>query len=178
MPEIEIRPAFSTDIQKLIDLNHSYTTDYVWQMSLESSDNQIRVAFREARLPRSVQVSYPYIPAKLADTWTHRDALLVADSASGLIGYIGLKTGITPQGVWITDLVVERNFRRKGIGSALIFAAEEWCAQQGLAKLTLEMQSKNYPAIQFAYNLGFDFCGYNDQYYDNQDIAIFFSAYV
>jgi hypothetical protein len=41
--------------------------------------------------------------------------------------------------------------------------------------MILEMQSKNYPAIQLAQKLGFDFCGYNDNYFDNQDIAILFS---
>ena len=178
MPEIEIRPAFSTDIPKLISLDHNYVTDHVWQMTLKTSNGQTQVSFREVRLPREVLVSYPHDQARLADTWTQRDALLVAESKLGLVAYIGLKKGIIPRGAWIMDLVVERDSRRKGIGSALALAAEEWCAQQGIGRLTLEMQSKNYPAIQFAYNLGFDFCGYNDQYYDNQDIALFFSTYV
>jgi RimJ/RimL family protein N-acetyltransferase len=37
------------------------------------------------------------------------------------------------------------------------------------------MQSKNHPAIQLAHKLGFEFCGYNDHYFSNQDIALFFS---
>ncbi|MBS1249880.1 MAG: dTDP-fucosamine acetyltransferase [Chloroflexi bacterium] len=175
MPEIEIRPAFSTDIPKLIELDHNYHTDHVWQMALKNSDNQKQIAFREARLPRTIRVTYPYQPEKLADTWTQRDMLLVAEGVMRLVGYIGLKKGITPQGAWITDLVVDKNLRQKGIGRALMFAAQEWCEQNGLVHLTIEMQSKNYPAIQFAYNLGFEFCGYNDQYYQNQDIALFFS---
>jgi hypothetical protein len=36
------------------------------------------------------------------------------------------------------------------------------------------MQTKNYPAIQFARAQGFVFCGFNDHYYMNQDIALFF----
>ena len=42
----------------------------------------------------------------------------------------------------------------------------------------MEMQPKNYPAIQFAYKLGFEFSGYNDQYYRDQEIAIFFSSFI
>jgi ribosomal protein S18 acetylase RimI-like enzyme len=41
--------------------------------------------------------------------------------------------------------------------------------------MVLEMQPKNYPAIQLAQKLGFDFCGYNDRYYANRDIALFFA---
>lgn len=178
MPEIEVKPAFSTDIPKLIDIEHNYTTKYVWQMTLNVSEPEIEVAFREVRLPRSVHVSYPRKPSDLADTWTHRDALLLAESEQGHIGYIGLKRGITSEGVWVMDLVVDHDFRHKGVGSALMFAAQDWCVKQGYRRLTLELQSKNYPAIQFAYKMGFDFCGYNDHYYSNQDIALFFTTYI
>jgi hypothetical protein len=37
------------------------------------------------------------------------------------------------------------------------------------------MQPKNYPAICLAQKLGFDLCGYNDRYFANQDIALFFA---
>ena len=177
MPAIEIRPAFSTDIPELIKLDHNYVTDHVWQMAFQNSDGQTQVTFREARLPRRIQVSYPYSPAALADTWTQRELLLVAESQQGLVGYMGLKGGITPRGAWIRDLVVDQRYRQKGIGSALMLSSEDWCENNGITHLTLELQSKNYPAIQFAYKLGFDFCGYNDQYYPNQDIALFFSTY-
>jgi RimJ/RimL family protein N-acetyltransferase len=40
--------------------------------------------------------------------------------------------------------------------------------------MLLEMTSKNVPAIRLAQKLGFEFCGYNDAYYETQDIAIFF----
>ena len=36
------------------------------------------------------------------------------------------------------------------------------------------MQSKNFPAICFAQKHGLNFCGYNDRYYHNQDLALFF----
>jgi RimJ/RimL family protein N-acetyltransferase len=40
----------------------------------------------------------------------------------------------------------------------------------------MEMHSKNMAAVRLAMKMGFEFCGYNDQYYANQDIALFFSA--
>jgi RimJ/RimL family protein N-acetyltransferase len=36
------------------------------------------------------------------------------------------------------------------------------------------MLSKNNAAIRLAQKLGYEFCGYNDHYYETQDIAIFF----
>jgi RimJ/RimL family protein N-acetyltransferase len=37
------------------------------------------------------------------------------------------------------------------------------------------MQPKNYPAIQLALKLGFELCGFNDRYYANHEIGIFFA---
>jgi ribosomal protein S18 acetylase RimI-like enzyme len=65
--------------------------------------------------------------------------------------------------------------RRKGIGSRLVLAAQAWARQHGHDRLVLEMQSKNQPAIKLAHKLAFDFAGYNDRYYENQDIALFFA---
>ena len=68
-----------------------------------------------------------------------------------------------------------RRLRRQGIGSALLLAAEEWGSTHDCRRLVLEMQPKNYPAIQMAQKLGFDFCGYNDRYFAKHDIALFFA---
>jgi len=178
MPEIEIRPAFSTDIPKLIALDHNYTTGFVWQMTIDKMDPQTRVSFREVQLPREVHVNYPRNPVELADTWTERDALLLAEGLDSIKGYISLRLGMAPVSAWVEDLVVDQDERQEGIGTALILAAKEWCGKRGVGRLTLEMQPKNYPAIQFAQKLGFDFSGYNDQFYKHQEIAIFFTTYV
>jgi GNAT superfamily N-acetyltransferase len=85
---------------------------------------------------------------------------------------------MAPVSAWVEDLAVDRDQRQEGIGTALILAAKEWCGKRGVGRLTLEMQPKNYPAIQFAQKLGFDFSGYNDQFYKHQEIAIFFTTYV
>jgi GNAT superfamily N-acetyltransferase len=114
----------------------------------------------------------------LADDWTKRDALLLAEDGEDVRGYISLRLGLAPASAWVEDLVVDRLHRRNGIGSALVMTAQDWCARKGLHRLTLEMQPKNYPAIQFAYKLGFEFSGYNDQFYRDQEIAIFFSSFI
>jgi ribosomal protein S18 acetylase RimI-like enzyme len=68
-----------------------------------------------------------------------------------------------------------RRVRRQGIGTGLLLAGMEWTKQHGLDRLVIEMQPKNYPALCMAQKLGFGFCGYQDPYYTNHDIALFFS---
>lgn len=178
MTEINIRPAISTDIPKMIALDHNFATGYVWQMTLDLTEIQTQVSFREVKLPREVHVSYPRSIRRLADSWTQRDLLLLAEEGEVTRGYISLQLGLAPASAWVEDLVVDRLQRRKGIGSSLVLAAQDWCARKRLHRITLEMQPKNYPAIQFANHLGFEFSGYNDQFYRDQEIAIFFSSFI
>lgn len=177
MPKIEIRPAVANDIPGLITLVHSYETEYVWQMDLRHDDdqNQFTTSFRRVKLPRIVRSAYPRSPDLLLGDWTARAGLLVALHMDQTVGYISLSLNIAPSSTWVTDLVVHDRMRRKGIGSALVLASLEWARNHATRYLILEMQPKNYPAIKLAQKFGFDFCGYNDRYYANQDIGLFFA---
>ncbi len=59
MPQIEIRPATLGDLTKLVAMEHSYKTNYVWQMDMVDEEGHMGVTFREVRLPRPVKVEYP-----------------------------------------------------------------------------------------------------------------------
>jgi ribosomal protein S18 acetylase RimI-like enzyme len=174
MPQIEICPASGQDVEKLAELDHSYQTAYVWQMDRSMEEGQISTFFREIRLPRSVRVEYPHSPTRLVETLPQA-TVLVAIYKSNLVGYVSIKEPVIPHSAWISDLMVTEKLRRQGIGTALILAAQEWAMNKDLKRIFLEMQSKNYPAIRFAMKIGFEFCGYNDHYYTNQDIALFFA---
>jgi ribosomal protein S18 acetylase RimI-like enzyme len=178
MPEIEIRPAIATDIHALMAIEHNYSTDFVWQMDLRQQDHEVSIIFREVRLPRSAQVKYPRDHLTLADNWTKRDGLLVVELESDIVGYISLTQNSLLHTTWATDLAVKRRLRRQGIGSALVISAQEWAAKNNSRRLILEMQPKNYPAIQLAKKLGYELCGYNDHYFANHDIALFFSKWL
>ena len=180
MPEIEVRPATASDIPALIALDHHYTSDHVWQMEFQHDREagQVIVNFRQVRLPRAVRVKYPRSPRTLADDWASRSGLLVAAIQSAPIGYVSLMVAAESSTAWVTDLAIERRLRRQGIGSALLLAAQEWAAHMECRRLVLEVQNKNYPAIQMALKLGFEFCGYKDHYYPNHEVGIFFGRSV
>lgn len=181
MPEIEIRPPTSADIPKLIEMDHDYVSDHVWQMEVQQetgqkpSDLRVEIIFRQLRLPRSVRVEYPRSSRELMNNWKERSCLLVAALQGEVVGYASVMLTIAPNTGWMTDLVVMRRLRRQGIGSTLVLAGQEWARQKRCLRMVMEMQPKNYPAICLAQKLGYDLCGYNDHYFPNQDIALFFS---
>ena len=174
MPAIHIRPVVASDLPHLMGMDHSVTSEYVWQLELRRDTGQISASFREARLPRAITLAYPNDPFSLADEWTRKAMMLIATSGSDAIGYICL-TERPSSMAWVTDLVVTPPWRRRDVASTLLNSAQEWGAARGHRRLFLEMLSKNQPAIRFAQKHGYDFCGYNDHYYLTQDIALFFA---
>ncbi len=176
MPPIQVRPATSADLPVLAAFDHGYSTDYVWQMTAreEESSGETVVTFRTARLPRSVRVSNPRDPKRLMEAWAKRVCFLAVEDEGHLKGYLNLAVAAIPDVIWLADFCVDRRFRRNGVGTVLLTAAAHWARDNHFARLILETQSKNYPAICFAQKNGLVFCGYNDRYYSHQDVALFF----
>jgi len=178
MPKIEVRSAIMDDVPSLMALDHSFHTDHVWQMDLALEDRYASVTFQESKLPRSVRVEYPRGLQRLADINHPYLSTLVACLDYRPVAYIRASYFEFPSAAWITDLAVQPEHRRKGIATALIRAMEQWCYQRKLHRITADMQLKNVPAIHCVKKLGYTYCGYNDHYYENQDIALFFTHHL
>ncbi len=171
---MKARSAVPADLKQCVTLDHHTTTTRVWQMNRREENNAIFISFHSVRLPRAMRVLYPRDPNELWNDWRQWDSFLVAEEDGYIHGYVGLLERSAEKKVWIRDLVVGRPFRRKGIGALLLHQATQWATERGLKQLTVEMQSKNYPAIHFCQKHGFHFCGFNEYYYPNRDIALFF----
>jgi hypothetical protein len=131
MPEIEIRPPTSADIPKMVEIDHDYVSDYVWQMEVQHesgqkpSDLKVDIIFRQLKLPRSVKVEYPRFPKELASDWKDRSCLLVALLKGEVVGYTSMMLTIAPNTSWMTDLVIMRkDFSRARLGKAQALSSD------------------------------------------------------
>jgi ribosomal protein S18 acetylase RimI-like enzyme len=70
--------------------------------------------------------------------------------------------------VW--EFLVDREFRRKGIGTFLMNHALEIAKAKGARMLVLETQTDNVSAIAFYLRFGFRFVGLDTAAYSNEDI--------
>ncbi len=169
-----VRPASLADLNTCLMLDHAAVTDHVWQMRAEESESEVRVAFQTVRLPRRMRAEYPRQLDQLVEDWQRGEGFLVAEVDNEVRGYVDA-LALPWQGmVWMANLAVERGYRRQRIGTALIRHVRQWAREQGLQMILAEATTKNYPALCFYQKLGFQFCGFNDHYYANQDIALFF----
>jgi ribosomal protein S18 acetylase RimI-like enzyme len=169
-----VRPATLADLNTCLLVDHSSVTDHVWQMQVRDGEDQVGVTFHTVRLPRRMRVEYPRDLEQLVEDWGREEAFFVAEADNEVRGYIDLRALPWQQMGWVANLAVEPAYRRRGIATALLRHSRQWARQEGLKLLQVEATTKNYPALRFYQKLGFQFCGFNDHYYSNQDIAVFF----
>jgi GNAT superfamily N-acetyltransferase len=156
---------------------------------IQPGPEEFRISLRPSRLPHSLAVPAPLNEQQLLNEWKKTDFFLVAETVAEvittetgeelqiqpeIIGYIGLSVDIPRHLAWISSQAVQLHNRRQGVGQALLTEALHWADRNRLRSLMIELQTKNYPAIQFIQKNSFFFCGYNSAYYPTREIALFF----
>jgi len=156
-------------------LDAAYQTDYVWQMHLQEDERAVQSVFTQVRLPRTMSATCPYSPEDLMAAFEQSPHLFVAAYGEEIVGCVSGFAEIWNTGFVVNNLIVLPQIRRKGVGKLLFKVIKELAAEQGSRQLMAMVQTKNHSAIQFARQQGFVFCGYNDRYYPNGDIALIFT---
>jgi ribosomal protein S18 acetylase RimI-like enzyme len=171
---MDVRLATLADLNSCLNLEHDGVTDHVWQMKVHESETQISVTFDTIRLPRKMRTTYPRDLEQLVEDWQRGEGFLVAEVDGQVRGYVDVLAQPWQQLGWVANMAVAREYRQRRIGTTLMHHARQWAREQGLRMVLVEATTKNYPALCFYQKLGFQFSGYNDHYYPNQDIALFF----
>ncbi len=176
-----VRPATPSDLSACQLIDTSYKTWQVWQMRMQRGDvmaegeEGLFVGFRPVRLPRPIILTPPAFQERLTAGWQRRALTLVLDEESEVLGYIGVEVHQGQRLGWVDVMAVSPNKRRQGWGTQLIQDVLNWSRSRGLRALVLELQARNAPAITLALQLGFGFSGYHEQYYEESDVALFFT---
>lgn len=72
------------------------------------------------------------------------------------------------------DLCVAENFRKKGVGYALVSAFIKDAGKRGVKKLFLEVRESNLPAVKLYEKVGFTFLSVRKKYYsDGENARVF-----
>ncbi|NDJ60308.1 MAG: GNAT family N-acetyltransferase [Chloroflexi bacterium] len=173
-----IRDGLARDIDACLALDHTYTTQHVWQMQIAQEEpDHWEISFKLERLPRLLETIYPADAVRLQAAVPASQCFLIATrrDESELLGYLTMQADDLRRIGLITDVVVAREHRLNGVGRRLVLIAGQWARERALTRLMIETQTKNYPGISFCRQMGFVYCGFNDRYFPNQDIAVFFS---
>lgn len=175
MEGLQIRKGVRPDIGLMKSFDHTMKTSHVWQMQQNVNNGEITTRFIQTQLPREMRIVYPRSPETLDDKWGDFSAVLVGCIDQAPVGYVTINAYFSPDLAWIKDIVVDEVWRRKGIASQLVEEAAVWAKERQIQRLMVEMSSKNFPAISLAKKNKFEFSGFNDNYFRNKDIALYFT---
>lgn len=140
-----IRPAGKEDLQALLDLEN--------------------ISFKEETFHRD-QLRYLLLKA--------RSHVLVAEQKGGIIGSIIILLRPRISNIRIYSLNVHPGFRRVGIGSQLLDAAEKFAKENGFGNITLETGVDNRAAQGLYKSKGFSVDRELKNYYKNGEDALHF----
>ena len=152
---VRIRPAEPRDTAEIVALARAVAAEPEgWLLA----DSRWRSAAAERRYIRAVR--------------RHADAvLLVAEMDGALAGRLSLSRDPHPLSAHVADLglMVGAAYRRRGIGTALLDAAEEWANAAGVTKLELHVFPHNTAAIALYDRHGYEREGYRRRHYQRPD---------
>lgn len=171
-----IRDGHARDIDYCVLLDHSYRTQYAWQMRFYNDGDQFEIRFHPERLPRDLDSVWPASEERLYVAVEPENCLLIAANRNSgeMLGYLALHADPLHGLARLHDLVVSRPWRRHGIGIRLLQVARQWARDHQLMRLIAEVQTRNFPAIRFFQRAGLTFSGYSDHYFPQHEIALFF----
>jgi ribosomal-protein-alanine N-acetyltransferase len=73
----------------------------------------------------------------------------------------------------LINLLVDAAYRRRGIGSLLLKAMEDFARENGARVIMFDTAIDNIPALNLYFKNGFKICGYNEKLYDNAKTALY-----
>jgi len=88
---------------------------------------------------------------------------LVCEANTGIIGFVAARQ--VADEAEILNIAVHRDFRRKGVASALLLAALDKFRSFTIARVFLELRESNHPARALYEHLGFALSGRRKSYY-------------
>lgn len=162
MDELHIRPGELADFHACLALSHTNQTGRIWQMDFGKQPGVLTARFQTVRLPKLLEVVYPYTADELVNRWYAADYFQVAEQGEQLVGYLTLMLDTMEAVAWLGDMAIDPVWRRKGYGSQFLVLAKQWAKQEGARRFIGTASTKNYPATLFYEKNGLVFCGYNE----------------
>ena len=169
MPEITVREAAEADLASLAQIDVSYTAgERILSLRRSGTSPELTFSLRW-RAGTPVERVYDELTVDgLRRALTKgADLFLVAEVEGRLTGYLMVVLPRWTDAGEITDVVVDRPLRRRGVGRALVQAATEWARDRGLRALWVEPGADHAEAIEFYLSLGFRLSGLNDRWTSN-----------
>ena len=161
---------------EIIELNESYNSTRLHFEYQTSGHFQATVSETD----ETMTLHFEYVAFEQVKTMAFDDTLVSdymenyksygAKVDGQIVGYLVITFDDWNKRVRINQLLIEPEFRNRGIGTSLMNHAEEVAKYIGARAIILETQSCNLPAITFYRSCGYQIVGCDVMCYSNEDI--------
>ena len=174
MAKLNIFLANESYFERMLAFEHHVASRHAYKQEIRHEENNSQFSFLRIRLPREVVLPYPREQNTMVDHWRKADMVFVGMIEEHLLGYMVLDVNRLPKTVRLTDLVVLEDARRNGIGTAMLAVCETWAQNNKYNRVLLDVPLRNDPMVRLAQKCGYAMSGFMQQYFPNQDPAVFF----
>ncbi len=162
------------DLNACFRLDATVETGYVWQVRHTAESDRVAFTLQRVPLPRPARLPYPPLGDILMRRYQDRDGVWVAVMRGEVVGFVLALWDEEERVAWLRHLIVDRTYRRQGVGSALLLRAARGAADRGMTRMVVPVSVKNDPAVQFLQHHGFSCIGYNEVHFVTGDFALYF----
>ncbi len=178
MAEIEIGAANPEEYSQISAIDLSFESNYVWKTQMLESLDMFESSFQRIRLPKTIRVPFQaYCPANLEALIQRREILSVRYEDK-VIGYARLEQDETVNRLVLKTGGIMPEYRNKGVGGVLLDRIAGIARHNNIRSIVCMVQAKNDPAVCFLLARGFVFSGYQEFFFRNMEIGLFFSKNV
>lgn len=179
---ITIRLATMTDAPNIARLNLNFESETVYRAAIDdqlnTTNEEITIAFQKVRLPKQDTIPFQRPPKELFEGSLRGDEVVVAMIDNTPVGFLQLEIDAGRSCLRLSTGGVTSDQRNTGIGLALLNYAETTAKKLELKRITVALQSKNTPAIAFIQKQGYRLSGYEEFYFPNLELALFFTKMI
>jgi len=163
---LTLRPArWPDDLALLAGLDTSFVTERIYRVTR----SELGFALADDRVEPPLRKDYGPI---IADPRLRELSFSVLAERDGrLAGFAGLDYAAWNRRAVVRHLYVAPEYRRRGVGGALVAQLDASARSAGARCLWLETQNVNYPAVQFYLRAGFRLCGFDESFYAPATVA-------
>jgi GNAT superfamily N-acetyltransferase len=170
-----IRPLTPADILRLREINPTFTSEATLQVERIEEGLGVTWHLREVPLAEPFDKGHGYDPtdeelAELTRRLARGQGLyLVAEAGERIIALLEVVPLEWNHTAWVWDILVDKGYRRQGVGRSLMQRAIAWAREKGYRALGLE--TNNINACRFYQRMGLRLSGIRDDFYSNKDLA-------
>lgn len=173
---MDIRPAQNSDLARIAEIDG--TVDSARYLHLDRAGEAMEVSFkleerplRERLIDRNALDDDRRFALKQVVAGIEEGIALAAEHDEDLIALAVAQLQPAAGTLELLDVRVDYDYRRQGIGSAMVYQMIATARERGLRAVAARARANNLPANQFLAKTGFELTGLNTHLTSNHDLV-------